>query len=239
MKIIICDNDFQDIRHLTNLLNAYAQYRNIDIQNIKICHHSKEVYESISDCDLLFLDVELGNESGIDIGMQIKTMNLRCKIIITSAASQEYLIAGYKINARRYLLKPIEKTEFFIEMDSIINDYFKNQQGFFDETIQRGKIYYEQILMIEAYNRKTKITLESGTSGIVSYSLSDWIEILKDLSFGQSHKSVLVNFKAIQSIEKQDIHLKNNLTAPISRHFKKSFLQKYTDFLRYEDGSQE
>ena len=234
MKILICDNDPDDIHHLSHLLNEYCQYRQCTIKEIKICQHSSEIYSSIQDCDLLFLDVELDHENGIDIGMQIKTMNCRCRIIITSAF-QDYLISGYKINARRYLLKPIEKIEFFIEMDSIMNDYFKNQQGFYDRTIQSGKIFYHQILFIEAYNRKTKIKLENGKSGIVKYSLSEWIEILKDQPFDQSHKSVLVNFKAIKTIGKQDIYLKNGQTVPVSRHYRKSFLQKYTNFLQYED----
>ena len=127
MKILICDNNPDDIHHLSHLLNEYCEYRQLVIQDIKICHHSNEVFRSIQDCDLLFLDVELDDENGIDIGMQIKTMNCRIRIIITSAF-QDYLIAGYKINARRYLLKPIEKIEFFIEMDSIMNDYFKKEQ---------------------------------------------------------------------------------------------------------------
>lgn len=234
MKILICDNNPDDIHHLSHLLNEYCAFRQLAIQEIKICHHSNEVYRSIQDCDLLFLDVELDHENGIDIGMQIKTMNCRSKIIITSAF-QDYLIAGYKINARRYLLKPIEKIEFFIEMDSIMNDYFKNQQGFYERTIQPGKIFYHQILFIEAYNRKTQITSENGKSGIVKHSLSEWIEILKEQPFNQSHKSVVVNFKAIQTIGKQDIYLHNGQTVPVSRHYRKSFLQNYINYLQCED----
>ena len=73
MKILICDNDPDDIHHLSHLLNEYCQYRQFTIKEIKICQHSSEIYSSIQDCDLLFLDVELDHENGIDIGMQIKT----------------------------------------------------------------------------------------------------------------------------------------------------------------------
>lgn len=60
-----------------------------------------------------------------------------------------------------------------------MEDYFINQQGFYDESIQRGKIYYHQILYIEAYNRKTEITLDNGKVYIVDLSLTSWIEKLK------------------------------------------------------------
>ncbi len=234
MIITICDNDYQHINHLINLIDDYFHYRNISLQDIHTCCSVDRAIELAQICDLLFLDVELGEESGIDIGMKIKAMNLHCKIIITSAF-QSYLIEGYKINARRYLLKPIERIEFFIEMDSIMNDYFKNQQGFIDESIQRDKIYYHQILFIEAYDRKTKITLENGKTGIVNYTLSEWKSILKNQPFGQSHKSVIVNYKAIQLIGKQDIHLNNKQIVPISRHFRREFQKKYREFLQYED----
>lgn len=232
MKIIIYDNCRNDVELLRKYIEEYRCLSDADIESVQICQSAEELFGCISKVDLLFLDIELSGESGLDVGKWIKMINPRCKVIITSAF-QDYLIAGYKINACRYFLKPIERNEFFVEMDSIMEDYFINQQGFYDESIQRGKIYYHQILFIEAYNRKTEITLENGKVYIVDLSLTSWIEKLKRLPFGQSYKSILVNFKFIQKIDDKDIYLVNRMKVPISRHFKKDFCKKFKEYLRY------
>lgn len=42
----------------------------------------------------------------------------------------KYAIDGYKIDAERYFIKPINQTEFNLEMNNIVHKYYNNLLGF-------------------------------------------------------------------------------------------------------------
>ncbi|WP_278568727.1 response regulator [Amedibacillus dolichus] len=69
---------------------------------------SMEVLEKY---DMIFLDIELGNSNGIAFGHEIK-QHFPDIIIIIISNHPKYLTDGYKINAKRYLLKPLRKELF-------------------------------------------------------------------------------------------------------------------------------
>ena len=115
-------------------------------------------------------------------------------------------------------------------MNDVISEYFRNEEGFFDENIQRGKIYYHDILYIENYDRKTKIHFVDGHSILCDYTLNKWQEQLKNQSFGQCFRSIYVNFEYIKNIKKNDIVLENDQTIPLSRHYRKEFYECYLNY---------
>lgn len=70
--------------------------------------------------DLIFLDIELGDYNGIEIASKIRTYN-RSSIIIITSSFKKYLIDGYKIEAKRYLIKPIINDN----LNMYINDHLR------------------------------------------------------------------------------------------------------------------
>ena len=83
--------------------------------------------------DIIFLDIELEDKNGIEIGHEIRKKYPDLIIIIISRHPQ-YLIEGYRIDAKRYLLKPIDKKLFDIEMESILkSSSFKQHFGFYNK----------------------------------------------------------------------------------------------------------
>ena len=101
MNILIYDDNLKDIEHLLFCLNGLFQKTNLDYQT-HICKSKTEVIQNISKADLLFLDMEIHNEKGIDLGLELNTINHNCRIVITTSYSK-YAIDGYKIHADRYL----------------------------------------------------------------------------------------------------------------------------------------
>ena len=228
MKILVLENNKQDIDTLVEFLQYFFTLNKIDYE-IEICVNGQEVLRKIFSSDLLFLDIELNDENGIELGNQLKELKHNCRIIIVSCF-QNYLIEGYRIHATRYFLKPLNKQSFCIEMNDVISEYFRNEEGFFDENIQRGKIYYHDILYIENYDRKTKIHFVDGHSILCDYTLNKWQEQLKNQSFGQCFRSIYVNFEYIKNIKKNDIVLENNQIVPLSRHYRKEFYECYLNY---------
>ena len=56
--------------------------------------------------DLLFLDVEMGKENGMDAAKKIRTVN-RDLLIVFATGYTDYVFDGYQVNALDFLVKPV------------------------------------------------------------------------------------------------------------------------------------
>ena len=153
MKILIFEDNEKELGTLLNYIESFCLSKNI-IYTVDIYTNSKDFIENIYTYDLIFLDIEVQNENGIDIGIKIREYNDDAKIIFVTNYSK-YLIDGYKAHADRYFLKPLNQEEFNIELENVLEDYIQKYSGFFDKKILKTKIYFNEILYIEFKDRKT------------------------------------------------------------------------------------
>lgn len=229
IKILVCEDDSNDIQNLIKCIDTFFTEKEIKY-DVDLCENLDDLPKIIKNYDLMFLDIELGENNGINIGLKLRQYEFDCIIIITTLYAK-YAIEGYKVKADRYFLKPIQQTEFNMELESLISHYLQKFQGFYDNTIKSGKIYFNDILYIDFYNRKTRIHFLNGSVVETHYSLKYWIEYFNEYSFAQSHKSFVVNLENISGFTKQDIILLNDELIPLSRNYKKTFNEKYDNNL--------
>lgn len=229
MKILIFDDNDHDIKQLQKNIESFFQTIHM-IPEIQICPNVDYLFEHIAEFDILFLDIEIDNQNGIDIGMKLHQYKHNCRIIITTNF-KKYSIDGYKINADRYFIKPIQQNEFNMEMSAVIDHYLSQFAGIFDPNISLSKILYEDIIFIEYYNRKTTLYLRNKTKIITPYCLKHWSKQLQKQAFSQPYKCYLVNFSHISDIKKDEIILNGQKSIPLSRHYRKTFLDQYLHYL--------
>lgn len=228
MKILIYDDNLKDICHLKECIQSCFYKKGISY-DIDICNSTEELYSCVHLYDLLFLDMKIHNESGIDIGMNLRKYRKNCRIIITTSYSR-YAIDGYKIHADRYFLKPILQEEFNLEMEELIKNYYYQILGFYDKRISLNKIYYHQLLYVEFLSRKTIVHMCNGLTYELNDSLKSWYDKLKDYGFEYTHKSYIVNMKYVHSIANDSLFVAKK-EVPLSRRFKKHFQQRYRNYL--------
>ena len=212
INILIYDDNQKDIDQLLQCIETFFIKVNLQYQ-IHICKNKSDLLQNIKKSDLLFLDMEIDEENGIDIGLELQELKHDCRIIITTSYSK-YAIDGYKIHADRYFIKPINQLEFNLEMES-----------------SNHKIFIKDILYIEFVDRKSTIHKLDGNTIITNCTLKYWYDKLNEFGFAYPYKAFLVNFEYISAFKKNEIILINNESVPLSRHYKKEFDQKYNDFL--------
>ena len=230
MKILIFDDNKNDIKHLTNCLKTFFKNKNISYQ-IKTCQNKEELLNDIDYYDFLFLDIELDQENGIDLGLELQKIKHHCRIIITTNYSK-YAIDGYKIQAERYFIKPIHQQEFDLEMNTVIKNYIKENNYFFNKKVCDSKIYIKDILYIEFIDRKSMIHKLNGEIIMTNCTLKYWYDQFSIYNFAYPYKAFLVNLKYVNALYKKDIRLTNGEMIPLSRHYKKEFETKYIDLLQ-------
>lgn len=231
MKILIYDDNKNDVCCVKNLIDNYFSNKTIDYEIIE-CDNTLFLLEHITKYDLIFLDVEINEENGINIGKEIRKRNSDARIFIISNYSK-YLIDGYKIQADRYFLKPMKQDEFNIEFENVIDRYLREYDGILDEKIYKKKIYFKDIVYVEFIERKTKIHLLNSKEIITPYTLKYWEDIFKEeYFFAMPHRSFIVNLQYISGFSKSDIMLMTAETIPLTRHYKQSFNNAYLNFLQ-------
>jgi len=157
LNVLIIDDDLKDSKDLEMLCIHYFNKRNID-HKISIELKLNENLDIFSNVDILFLDVEIGNDNGIEFSKKLRKVYPELMIIITSKYSQ-YLIDGYSIDAKRYFLKPIDENIFNEEMENVLGATFQKYMGFYDSKIAPYKIHYDKILYVEFLNRATVLSI--------------------------------------------------------------------------------
>lgn len=216
INILIYDDNQKDIGQLLQCIEKFFIEVNLQYQ-VHICKNKPDLLQNIKKSDLLFLDMEINEENGIDIGLELQEIKHDCRIIITTSYSK-YAIDGYKIHADRYFIKPINQLEFNLEMEAVIKKYIKKTIGFYDSKISNHKIFIKDILYIEFVDRKSTIHKLDGNTIITNCSLKYWYDKLNEFGFAYPYKAFLVNFEYISAFKKNEIILINNESIPLSRH---------------------
>lgn len=234
IRNLIIDDNIDDANKLHSLLKDFYYSKNIE-NSIHIFSEKEIDILNLKNIDFLFLDIELKEKNGLDIGEKIREKNKNLIIIITSNYPQ-YLVEGYKIEAKRFFIKPIDTQSFNFEMDKIVHHYSENNLGFIDQKISPHKIHYHKIIFIEFLDRSTILHFNNGKEIKTNYPLKYWIVFLNEMNFKQPYKCYLVNLKHVSSITKDGKHLylSNGLKLPVSRKYRKIFKEQYYSFL-YKD----
>lgn len=203
--------------------------------NFLICDENKADALYLKDLlkyEFLFLNIKLENKNGIELGIQNKEEFPNLHIILTYAF-KEYLENGYKTKADRFFVKPIQESLFKTEMKQLLLSYNKKEPVFYDPNVSNFRIPYKTIVYIEYIDRNTYIHLSNHKILKTKYKMYEWLELLKNLYFAQSYKSILINLNYVDEIKKKDVVLEDGFLLPLSKHFHKSFEQKWVDFIMH------
>lgn len=227
MKVLLCEDDKQDREILKERINTFLSKHKYKYE-LDECTSPKMLLDQAHVYDFLFMDIELGEENGIELGLKIREKHKDCHIIITSNYTK-YLIDGYKIKADRYLLKPINQEQFDIEMTPVFREYYAENMTIYDEKISRYRIRLNDIVYIEFLDKNSYLVFNNGKKLKTPYPLYYWEErLLKDY-FVRCYKSILINLNYVDTVVKNDIILVNKQKVPVSRFYHKQFEEKWLE----------
>lgn len=176
---------------------------------------------------LLFLDID-HEKDAIALGSQLKRINRNCLIVLNSK-NYDHLFKGYLSQATYYMVDCVTFSDFKDFLQPIILSYFKNELSFYDPAIAKYRIYLKDILYLEFQNKKTYLYLRSGKTLKTPYPLHVWMDKLKNTCFSQCFKSIYVNLNAVKKIENNEVYLVDNTHFPVSRKFKRPFLEDWNE----------
>ncbi|MCX2679071.1 LytTR family DNA-binding domain-containing protein [Galbibacter sp. EGI 63066] len=218
--------DDEDIAH--DIIKGYADL----LPNLKLVQHCYDAIEA-NEClkknkvDLIFLDLNMPKLKGFEF---LKSLLHPPKVIVTTAY-QEHALEGYELNIVDYLLKPFSFERFMKAINKIkdekraaqnlkIKKSGEDKRLFLYANKKHIQLILDDILFVEADGNYCKVVSKVDEIRIRT-KLSDFIKILPESIFFQTHKSFIVSKKHIKTIEGNRISL-SSYKIPIGKVYKAS-----------------
>ena len=182
-------------------------------------------YLKANKVDLLFLDINMDELSGIEL---LESSKIDSQVIITTAY-QKYALKGYELNVTDYLLKPFTFDRFLKAVSKAQENINKSistvqAESIFVKTENRlEKINISDILYIEGMRDYRRI--HTVTKRIMTLqNFSELEQILPSNLVCRVHKSYMVGINKIESIERRRIKISDQII-PISETYIELFSQ--------------
>jgi two-component system, LytTR family, response regulator len=243
LKILIIDDDVRDREILQMLLQKYCSG---DMTVAGVARSVDEAYELIHSLkpDLLFLDVELGAETGFDLLSRFSAFPFR---VIFVTAYERYAMQAIKFNALDYVLKPIEINELVNAVQKIratgrspIDSELKNLLDTLAHPRRKSNrlaipvlngyrmVPVEEIMYCEAKKEYTYLYCSNQPPICSSVNLGVYEDLLQEYSFCRVHHSYLVNKEHVKQYIRGvggELLIDNNTLIPISRRKKQEVME--------------
>lgn len=221
MNCIIIDDDIMSRRVIEEFVSRTEQL--ILLNSYENAVDAINAFNTGEDIDLIFLDIEMPEMSGIDF---LETLQNPPQIIIVSS-KEKYALDAFNYDVTDYLLKPVTYSRFFKAINKA-NVRFKNKvdtkenEIFIKKNSALVRLKYEEILWIEALENYVIFTTFTDKYTI-HFTMKAIEQKLPSNMFTRVHRSFIVNTHSINLIEDNSIIIKTkegNKTIPIGKSYK-------------------
>lgn len=240
-KVTIIDDDPDGVKLLKHYLHSHT--RQLELAgDAHDCRSGVTLIRSEKP-DLVLLDGEMPDGSGLDVLRQVQDLNFDC-IFIT--AHEKFAVPAFDANALHFLCKPVGKEKFdtallrFYQRNNLLSenktDTSPSQDLLAEQKMKIPRLYgydiveIKDIVRLEANGSYTKIYFATGENILVSKHLKAYEDALGSMGFVRIQKSHLVNTGYVKSIRKgkkgilvlkddTEIYFSNAYREDILRHF--------------------
>lgn len=183
-------------------------------------------YLSRFPADLLFLDIDMPEKSGIEFYRSLKN---EIPVIFTTAHSK-YAIDGFDLHAADYLLKPFSPERFITAVERL-----RKQQTLLSPSMQHCRVAVradykllwinsENILLIEGADDYIKIHLENKSVVTTRMSMGNILQKLPSGLFVRVHRSYIIPRHRVRASYGQTVQI-DNFVIPVGDTYKTAIRQ--------------
>ncbi len=216
-KIAICDDSESDREKIAGMVRRWAEASGNDVFMSVFPSSESFLFQYAEDknYDILLLDVEMRELSGIDLAKRVRAERGRAEIVFITSHF-EFIAEGYEVDALHYLVKPVAEQKLFEVLDRAAErlaleppSVVVNCDG------GTMKLLEADILYIESFAHYIEIHTPTDV-----YRLKESITAFgEQLSgdFFRAHRSYIVNLKAVERISRSSLRLAGGAEIPLAR----------------------
>ena len=161
------------------------------------------------DADVVFLDVQLAGESGLEL---LALIDPSVAVVFVTAFDQ-YAVRAFEANALDYLLKPVAPARLAraierlsVPSDGAVTAAPAAQLDYHDRLFLRlddrmGFVKVADIVSIASDGDYSVVRLGTGRTHRARKSLREWLARLPENAFARVHRSTIVNLEYVERVE--------------------------------------
>lgn len=221
IKAAFCDDDINALGEMQVFFDQYRRERNREILYTAF-HSPIELMAEIergTRFDVLFLDILMPGENGIETAAEIRAYDRNVKIIFLTS-STEFAVQSYTVEAYFYQLKPLRWESFSCVMDSALEKCEQEQESSLILHCKSGitRLDLGRLEFCEVIHRTLLFHLSSGKVLESTGSLDELSRRLAPLGcFLRPHRSYLIHLGYVQSISYRTVTMSSLTKIPIPR----------------------
>lgn len=217
--IALCDDSEYDLREISLALRGLERF---GVKYDERWYTSgRELIDDFAEGEghyhLLILDMLMDSIDGIETAKALREYDVSLPILIVTSTVQ-YALAGYQVNAWRYLTKPVDPDELASEVYAALKDSeatdgvrftIANDSGL--TRVRLSKIlYFESSLhTITLHTMQETLSFRGTIKGVE--------EQLRDRGFFRIHKSFVVNLRHVKSLRRAAVQMVNGDELDVAR----------------------
>ena len=230
-QIGLCDDEIFQIKVNSILLREIAEKNNMDLE----CHGfvngiQLKKYLSCKPLDILFMDIDLGKESGIDLATQLSHQYPKMTIVFVTG-HKEFMEEAFEIDAMGYLVKPFEIKRMeralqksILQVSAMKKNLYDKEIVVTDENLKK-KIQCRDIIYIQKQQYRSIIVTNTKKYHVYE-PISSLYERIGE-GFLRVNQSEVVNRDYIKEVSGNTVRLRNRMEMPIGRTFRKELIKQY------------
>lgn len=227
MKIAICDDEAPIREVLKSKIEKYYFSRKVDFSIDGYDSGESLLRQELDKIDVLFLDVDMPGLSGMETANEIRKTN-KTMIIVFLTAYSEFVFESFKVDAFRYLVKPLKDSELAEVLEAVQGKLYDDGGDCLSFQFQNEtyNTRYSDILYIEGMRNKIWLHCQDGVYRWRG-ALKNLQDLLEGRGFFQVHRSYIINMDKIQRHNSKEIQMENGDMVPVSRYKLDDFKEEY------------
>lgn len=196
MRIGICDDNIEDRQLIESICKKVVETLSVDCEVVGFDEGMK-LLEYEKKLDILVLDIEMPEISGLEVKQRLRDLGKDCVIIFVTN-HEELVFSAFGVNVHGF----VRKQYLTMQLENMLTSAIEIINRF---VILEGNLDSRKIKYMKSLRVYTELFLANGEKKVTRISIKKYEEILAKAGFVRIHKSYLVNLKWVDKITEREV----------------------------------
>lgn len=238
ITIVLCDDEKIAISIVSASVEAIFSSRGIPTK-MECFTSAKKCFAYIkkNPVNLVFLDIAMPEEDGIDLGKRIMELKKeKSPDIIFVSSNQDRVFDSFVVQPFGF----VRKDQFMKDVSSVLSRYVETKvmtgrKSHHLEIQEANKVLVletESIKYIESYRNSQTVYLKNQESVTLHATMDKIMEKLQELDFIRIHKGYIVNCESIKKFSRNEAELFSGEKLPVGRAYYGQAAEAFMTYIR-------
>ena len=163
IRVAVCDDSPEFLQRAVNMVERWSEQSGTPAEIYRFDNGDALLAKNaVTHMDIIFLDIIMPLQSGIDTAKELRQSDNAVKIIFLTS-SPEFALDSYEVKAQGYLLKPVTYEKVKETLDECSHSFDEEPKNIVLKTaFGYQKLYFHDIEYAEAQNKRVVFFLRTG-----------------------------------------------------------------------------